>query len=97
MRPLYSTALGAREFSAFFGTAFSGAGSTAFGSATASPAPDAGSLELCEASLELEFAAEWSEAASVAGPAEVAERDSLTWALCKARAASKTGLILFAP
>src|SRR5215472_11223830 len=96
MRPLYSATLGLGELSVLLDAAFAGEGPTDFGSAAASGALDASSRP-CTAPPALGPASELSEAARGAGSAELDETVSLTWALCRARAASKTGLILFAP
>src|SRR5439155_8992959 len=94
MWPLYSAALGVRKFSALLGAVFPEEGSTDFDAVVVSAAPAPGSFE---GSFSPEFAPELSEAFSDIGPAGLDDWRSLTCALCNARAASKTGLILFAP
>src|SRR5215472_3499435 len=97
MRPLYSAALGVSELSGFFGAVFSGAGSAGFGSVLVSDAPVAASFEAWGALVVGELAAELSGVVPVALVVEVGDGLSLAWELCSARAASKTGFILFAP
>src|SRR5215469_14881218 len=97
MRPLYSAALGVSELSGFLGAAFSGAGSTGFGSALVSDAPVAGSFEACETLVAGESGAELSGVVPVALVVDVGDWLSLAWELWSARAASKTGFILLAP
>src|SRR3989441_723112 len=96
MRPLYSAVLGLMALSGLLGAAFSGEGSADFTSATVSRALMEASCGPCGASA-LGLDSEFRVAARGAGSAELDEGVSFTWASCNARAASKTGLILFAP
>src|SRR5713226_974065 len=99
IRPLYSAALGLIELSVFLGAALTAAisadlGSAGFGSALA---PAAGSLGRGEVLVSAELAAEPSGVVSDAVGTAAGKLPPFFCESCSSRAASKTGLILFAP
>src|SRR5882724_7706438 len=94
IRPLYSATLGLIEFSVFLGVVFPATVSAGLDSA---PAPAAGSFDCAEVSASEAPAAELSGLVSDAAGAVPGKLLPFFWASWSSRAASKTGLILFAP
>src|SRR5713226_2125384 len=99
IRPLYSAALGLIELSVFLGATFTATISADLGSAgfASALAPAAKSLGCGEVSVPAELAAEPSEAVCVAVGTAADKLPPFFCESCSSRAASKTGLILFAP